>query len=295
MDAQQQTQSDSFYHFLGWLEVNKRKVMIWAVAILGVVIVAIAVVTYQKQKEQRASEALSNVHTPAASMAAPAPGVADAYLKVAKEHAGTHAASRALLLAAATKFQEGNYADAQKLYEQFTRDYPESRWLPNAYFGVASTLDAQGKTADATKQFEQLRRQFPNDAVSDETKLALGRLYEAQNRPADAYKLYDELLKANPYSGLGSEAGLRQADLLEKHPELAKTNQPPPMMSTMPPPMLMTNPMAQGTNRASTNRIQIRPMTNTMLPPATNLNAGKTQVVTLPLTLPTNPPVAAKP
>ena len=61
MDAQQ-TQSDSFYHFLGWLEVNKRKVMIWAVAVLVVVIVTIAVITYQKQKEQRASEALSNVH-----------------------------------------------------------------------------------------------------------------------------------------------------------------------------------------------------------------------------------------
>src|SRR5262245_48607939 len=116
MDAQQQTQSDGFYHFLGWLEVNKRKVMIWAVAVFVVVLLAIAVVTYQQQKEQRASQALSNVHAPSTSATAPPVGIADAYLKVAKEHAGTHAAERALLLAAATKFQEGAYADAQKVY-----------------------------------------------------------------------------------------------------------------------------------------------------------------------------------
>ena len=173
--------------------------------------------------------------------------------------------------------------------------FASTRALPLAYFGVASTMDAQGKTADATKQFEQLRRQFPNDAVAEETRLALGRLYEAQNRPADAYKLYDELVKGNPYSGLGSEAGVRLADLVEKHPELAKTNQPP-MMTTMPPPLMLTNPMAQGTNRPNTNRtIQIRPMTNTMQRPSTNLNAGSAPLTTLPSSLPTNPPVAAKP
>jgi outer membrane protein assembly factor BamD (BamD/ComL family) len=292
MDAQR-THSDSYYNFLAWLEVNKRKVMIWAAAVLFAVLVAIVVVTYQRQKEQRASEALSNVHASSTGAAPPAPGTAEAYLKVAREHAGTGAGSRALLLGAVTKFQEGAYPDAQKYYEQFMREYPESRWLPIAYFGVASSLDAQGKTAEATKQFEQLRRQFPNDAVADETKLALARLYESQNRPSDAYKLYDELVKANPYSGLGSEAGLRQADLVEKHPELARTNLPP-AMTTMPP-LMMTNPMGQGTNRAGTNRVQIRPLTNTMQRPATNLNVSKTQVVTLPLTLPTNPPVATKP
>jgi len=247
------------------------------------------VITYQHQKEQRASEALSNVHAPSISTTAATAGTADSYLKVAREHAGTQAAGRALLLAAATKFQEGAYADAQKYYDQFIRDYPESRWLPQAYFGVASALDAQGKVAEATKQFEQLRRQFPNDAVADETKLALGRLYEAQNKPGDAYKLYDELAKANPYSGLGSEAGLRQADLVEKHPELAPTNQPPVMSSI--PPLMLTNSMQQATNRAPSNRVIIRPLTNTMQRPSTNLNTVKTQVVTPQ----TNPPVAAKP
>jgi tetratricopeptide (TPR) repeat protein len=288
MDAPQ-TQSDSFYSFLAWLEVNKRKVAIWAAVVLGVVLIAVVVFSYQQQKERRASEALSNVRPTATSAATPAPGAADAYLKVAKEHAGTQAAARALLLAAATKFQEGAYADAQKHYEQVTREYPESRWLPQAYFGLASSLDAQGKSADALKQFEQLRRQFPNDAVIDETKLAMARLYETQNRPADAYKLYDELLKANPYSGLGSEAGLRQAELLEKHPELAPTNLPP-AMTTMPPNMVFSNMNLQATNRPRTNQIQVRPMTNTMQRPASN-----TQVVALPLTLQTNAPAAAKP
>jgi tetratricopeptide (TPR) repeat protein len=293
MDAEQ-TQSDSYYNFLAWLEVNKRKVMIWAAAALVVVIVAVAVVSYQQQKERRASEALSDVRSPSTGAAPPPPGTADAYLKVSRDHAGTEAAGRALLLGAATKFQEGAYADAQKLYEQFIRDYPASRWLAVAHFGVASSLDAQGKTADATRQFEQVRRQFPNDPVSDETKLALGRLYETQDRPADAYKLYDELLKANPYGGLGSEAGLRQAELVEKHPELAKTNLPPSLTSL--PMTSMTNMMVPGTNRPPTNRVQIRPMTNTMQRSATNAPLTmKTQIVNIPLTTPTNPPAAAKP
>jgi TolA-binding protein len=293
MDAQQTQPSDSFYNFVAWLEVNKRKVMIWTAAALAGVIVVVAVISYQAQKERRASEALSNVRAPSTAAATPTAGSADAYLKVARDHAGTQAAGRALLLAASTRFQEGAYADAQKLYEEFTRDYPESRWLPQAYFGIASSLDAQGKAPEALKQFEQLRRQFPNDAVADETKLALARIYEGQNKPAEAFKLYDELLKANPYSGLGSEAGLRQADLVEKHPELAKTNLPP---AITPQQMItMTNMMQQATNRPTTNRIQVRPMTNTTQIPATNVTVSKTQVVNLPLTLPTNSASAAKP
>ena len=292
MDAQQTQPSDSFYNFVAWLEVNQRKVMIWAAAALVVVIVAIAVITYQAQKERRASEALSNVRAPSTAAAAPTAGSADAYLKVARDHAGTQAAGRALLLAASTKFQEGAYADAQKHYEQFVRDYPESRWLPQAYFGVASSLDAQGKGAEALAQFERLRRQFPNDAIADETKLAMGRLYEGQNKPAEAYKLYDELLKANPYSGLGSEAGLRQADLVQKHPELAKANLPPPITPQQM--ITMTNFMPQATNRANTNRIQVRPITNTTQVPGTNVTVSKTQVVNIPVKLPTNAASATK-
>lgn len=299
MDAQQTTPSDSFYSFMAWLELNKRKVMIWSAAAVIIVIVAIAVISHQAQKERRASEALSNVRAPSTASGVPAAGAADAYLKVAKDHAGTQAAARALLLAAASRFQDGAYADAQKHYEQFIRDYPESRWVAQAYFGAASSLDAQGKTAEATKQFEELRRRYPNDAVTDETKLALARLYEAQNRPLDAYKLYDDLVKANQYSGLGSEAGLRQADLVEKHPEL-KTNLPPVMSPTPMPMMNMMTNMATNrpptTNRPpATNRIQLLPQTNTTQRPATNATLTQTQVVKLPVNLPTNSAAAAKP
>src|SRR5688572_5194367 len=113
MDAEQ-TQSDSWLTFQAWLEVNKRKVMIWSAALLVVVIVAIAVISYQAQKEQRASEALSGVRAPATAANAPLTGTADAYLRVAKDHAGTKAGARALLLAGTTRFQEGAYADAHK-------------------------------------------------------------------------------------------------------------------------------------------------------------------------------------
>lgn len=291
MDAEH-TQTDSWLAFQTWLEVNKRKVAIWTAAILGIALLAIVVISYQTQKEERASHALSRVRPPSVDAKTPTTGVADAYHEVARKHAGTKAGARALLLAATTRFQDGGYADAQKLFEQFTRDYPDNRWLPQAYFGIASCLDAQQKPAEATKQFEDLRRRFPNDAVSDETKLALARLYEGQNRHAEAFKLYDDLVKANAYSGLGSEAGLRQAELVEKYPDLAKTNLPPSVATT--PMMSMTNMMRTVTNATGSNLIQIRPMM-TNVQAATNVRLAPTQVVTLPVAVPTNPPASAKP
>ena len=75
MDAQQTQPSDGFYSFLAWLEANKRKVIIWSAAAVVLVIVAIAVISYQAQKERRASEALSNVRSPStASAGAPPAG-----------------------------------------------------------------------------------------------------------------------------------------------------------------------------------------------------------------------------
>ena len=273
MDAEQtQSRPDGFLNLVAWLDRNRKRVIIGTIGVLAVVLIAAGVISYQAQKEERASKALSSVRAPFSPTQTNPVSMASDYLKISQEHPGTKAGSRALLLAGTAQYTDANYAEAQKLFEQFTREYPDSPWLPQAVFGVASSLDAQGKANEAMAKYEELRRRFPAEAVMDETKLALARIYEGQNRPADAYKLYDELVKANPYSGLGSEAGLRQAELTEKHPELAKTNQPPVLSST---PMMMnlSNQVARtATNRAATNVIKMLPMTNT---------AAGTQAVTL--------------
>ena len=66
----------------------------------------------------------------------------DDYLRVANEHKGTQAAGRAIMLAGTTLFAQGQYEDAQKQFEKFTREYPASSFVPEALYGVASCLEA---------------------------------------------------------------------------------------------------------------------------------------------------------
>ena len=205
-------------------------------------------------------------------------GTAEAYLKIAKEYEGTKAAGRALLEAGSIYYTDGNYPSAEAQYKRFLNEYPESPFLPQGMLGLASALDAEGKSSDAIAKYEELRRRFPTDSVVDEAKLALGRLYEKQN-PSEAYKLYSELVSSGSQTGVGSEAGIRREDLLEKHPDLGKTNAAPapPITSLIPPPQ-----MSVGTP-GSTNVVMT--ITNIPRPPAVTTvisNNTATGAITIP-------------
>src|SRR4051812_36129609 len=148
MDAKA-AQQPGMIRFLAWFEVNKKRVLIGTIIVLVVGLVIGLAIYYQSQREVRASAALSEVHTPMNPTAAPAPGTAEAYKKVAEEHKGTQAAGRALILAGTTLYTQGQYEEAQKLFERFARDYPGSPFVPEALYGIASSLDAEKKPADA--------------------------------------------------------------------------------------------------------------------------------------------------
>ena len=253
---------DNFVRFMAWVQVNQKRLILWGLLAVAVILAVTSIVTYQRQKESAASLALSSVFEPLSASAPTPPGTAAALLKVADEHKGTKAAARALIRAGGVLFAEGNYAESSKAFERFLKEYPDSPWVPQAHYGVAANLDAQGKTADATAKFEQIRRVYGSDPIIDQVKLALGRLYENQNKPEDAHKLYTEVLQNNPgqYSGLGNEAGMRREELEAKYPQLVKTNAPilPPaitMLTNLPPGMTsrpaMTNRMMTVTNRPS--------------------------------------------
>lgn len=237
--------------FQAWFEVNKKRVLIGAVIVLVAGLATGLAINYESQKEVRASEALSEVKIPLSSTLLPGSGTADAYLQVARAHKGTQAAGRALIMAGSTFFIQEQYAEAQKQFEQFVREYPASPFVPEAHFGIASSLEAQKKPLEAIAKLEELRRRYAKSSVMDETKLSLARLYEEQNKPAQAVELYDELVKANQYGGIGSEAGLRMEDLLLQHPELRKTNAPPIITSTP------GRPNTNVTVRMMTNRPQV--------------------------------------
>jgi len=127
-------------------------------------------------------------------------------------------------------------------------------------------LDAEGKTTDAVSKYEEILRRFPNDSVSDETKLALARLQEKTN-PAEAYKRYTELLSLGSQSGIAQEAGIRREDLVEKNPDVVKTNPPPSAVMPTPP---QPAPQVSITKATPTNQVVIS-STNSANPPSTTI------------------------
>jgi tetratricopeptide (TPR) repeat protein len=293
-----------FFDLIAWVHARRKHVMLGAVAVVGLGLIAGLIIYQVTQREVRASKALSDVRVPPSPTGALPPGLADAYLKVAKDHAGTEAAARAILQAAGTLFAEGNYREAQTQFERVTKEYPTSAWQAQALLGVAASLQAQRQYPEALIRYEELRRRYASAPVMDEAKLNMGRIYEAQGKHAEAWKLYDELAKASPYTGFGSEAGVRKSDLEEKYPELAQTNAPPPvvtptLVATNLPGMTATTRVATATGlvqqavtnlpRAATNLLQAA--TNAELTTSNLIKAVSTNVAAL-----TNAPAgAAKP
>ena len=273
--VKEETASNRLLDLVAWIEAHRKQVLIGAVIAVVVLGGGILFFYQQSQRELRASEALSDVRLPQIPSGVMPSGTAESYLEVAKAHGGTKAAARAVIEAAGVYYSQGRYADAQKQYERIAREFPESSWQAEAAIGVAASLEAQGKTTEAIAKYEELRRRYANSTVVDTAKLNTARLLE-QSKPAEALKLYEELMKiaqANPYSSLGNEAGLRMEELLKAHPELAKTNIPPPAITQIQP--------------GQTGAVQTITLTN-FAQPASNAVPNTNMVITL-----TNLPQAA--
>jgi tetratricopeptide (TPR) repeat protein len=297
--------SAQFMDLLKWVQQHRRQVLTWTAVAVAVGLVVGLFLYQQSQREGRASRALSEVRVPLGLLVTNPPGLVEGYLKVARDHAGTRAAARAILNAAGWLYADGRAAEAQTQFERLAKEYPDSQWLAEAALGVAACLEAQGKTNEALAKYEEVRKRYASSAIIDQVKLDLGRLYERQNRPADAHKLYDELVTANPYGGLGSEAGMRREELEEKHPELKKTNAPPP--APVPPVVATNRPPATTTRTIMLTNI-VRPAATNVPPTGTNLlrvatNAASALVTNAvpppgtgaPAATATNPPLLLKP
>ena len=138
-------------------------------------------------------------------------------------------------MAAGFLFGSGKYAEAQKQFDKFAADYPESAFKAQAVFGIATALEAQGKTNDAVTKYVEVTRTYSTDPVADPARLALARIYEVQNKPEEALKLYDIVTKPGAISVWSSEAGGRREILLQRNPKLAAAITPAVTISNMVP------------------------------------------------------------
>jgi len=221
----QATQS-ALYNFLGWADVNKKRIATFLAAIAIVGIVAAFFVWRSGQREAEASEALSELR--AVQIAPNVQAVpASEYLRVAEANANTVAGTRALLMCAGALFNEGKFAEAFQQFDRFTKEHSESAMRPEATLGAAASLDAQGKIPEATASYKEVMDRFPNSPSATQAKFAIARLYEAQNKPDLAIKLYMELGRDENLGSISLRSQVRVADIVQKNPALRPTSAAP--------------------------------------------------------------------
>lgn len=254
MDSETQ-KTEPLYEFLAWLEVNKKRVAIGAVAVLVAAGIIATVVWYNKQQEFTASEALSNIRLPFNPAEAVPAETTTKLQKLIGDYPNTAAGMRGELILAGLLFTDGKYPEAQAAFEKFLRAHPESQWSPQAAYSVAVCLDASKKTNDALLKYEDYARRYPTDPNADQARLHLGTLYEAAGKPAQAIEQYDKITKAMTFSPAAQEAQERQRALLVKFPQLA------PAPATTPSPVSLTQTTAVTTVRTNL----VRPTNNVPL------------------------------
>jgi len=77
-------------------------------------------------------------------------------------YAGTPAAAQGMLVLANRYFVQGNFDDAQRLYERFLSDYGQTDVLVYAaWSGIASCLEARGQVQEAARKYQDYAAAHP--------------------------------------------------------------------------------------------------------------------------------------
>ena len=256
------TQTADFYKLVAWADENRKRLIGITVAVVVIVAAITAYVYYKQHRETQASEALSNLKPPGTPAAKGGPAPAEDYVKLAEANSGTGAAARALLVAGGIYFDSNKFADAQKQFENFLSQYPESPLRSEAMIGVAASLEAQGKKDEAAAKYKELIDRRSGDPVMPQAKSALARIYESQNKPELALALYKEMTeKGGGNDSWTAEAPIQMEELLTKYPKLRPAPAPAPAAA-----MPMKMPVPAKNLAGLTNA----PVLTNALPVATN-------------------------
>ncbi len=216
----QDVSTEVLIKFWPWLEANRKRLIIVGT---GAAVVLLVWYFYTTRREQKAVDAgVAYTQLQLSLPANPTPQqVADAFLKLAGQYAGTLAADRAQLQAAAALFEAGRYADAQVLFQKFLNTNDGSPLAAAAQLGEAASLEAAGKLADAATAYLAVVKSHPESNEALSAKFALGRVLEAQGQLTEATSYYQEVARAPLAGTLGSEAGLRLSQI-SAHPAASK-------------------------------------------------------------------------
>ncbi len=206
---------------LAWLETHKQHLVYTGAAALAVWLAAFTYSHVRDGQEAAANAALAALNKPSDRTGKQVQSPAADYLEVAKQHAGTKAADRALIFGADRLFSEGKFLEAKTHFEKYRAANPTGTAAAAALLGVAACQEALGETDKSIATHKQVIDQHGTSIEAHPARLALGLLHEQKQQPDQALRLYDEVLRAKPVSVWRMEAEMRREQLVRRHPQLA--------------------------------------------------------------------------
>lgn len=221
----------SFDEVVLWIDANKKPLLagVAAIGLLGLVYVIY--MANAEGREHRATAALYDLQARAVGETNE-PSASD-YHGLIEQTKGSGVAQHVVIREAAALFSAGKYSEAQQAYEAFARDFDNSPLLPEASFGVATSLEANGKNTEALAKYQEVATRFPQSGLVTRARLGQARMHEAQGDQQQAFRIYQELTsqagataqfgQTTP-SQVDANIGLRR--LIKANPSLLQTNAP---------------------------------------------------------------------
>ncbi|MGH7739633.1 MAG: tetratricopeptide repeat protein, partial [bacterium] len=109
-------------------------------------------------------------------------------------------------------FEQKNFKEALKGYEDLVQHYPDERLAPHALFNSAICENELGDLDKALKDFAQLSASYPKDPLAAEADLQRGIMLDKSDRFKDALQAYARAGQASD-ADLAVEATYYHADL----------------------------------------------------------------------------------
>ena len=95
------------------------------------------------------------------------------YVRFTHEYEGHELASQAALNLITCKMAKGQYADAHRLYGEFSQAHADSYLIPSARMGQAYCLESLGQLDEAQMAYEDVIGNYPNTVWANEAEFKL--------------------------------------------------------------------------------------------------------------------------
>jgi TolA-binding protein len=115
---------------------------------------------------------------------------------------------------AAASNDKATFGLAAAAYDQLTKEYPKSKFMPTALFYLGECYYAMGDQAKAAAAYAEHVKQFPEDALRGDALYALGVTQLTLKQSVEAEATFDTFLKESPESPLATLMSMHKADAL---------------------------------------------------------------------------------